>query len=306
MSTPNQKAPAKPAASKTLVNFAIGGMAGMMATCVIQPIDIVKVRLQVRGEMGSKNLSPFDVAKEIRADGGIKAFYKGLDSALVRQATYTTTRFGTYLNVSQYMERNLPEGKKTLSFAQKCIASLMAGAIGAIAGNPADLALIRMQTDKTLPVEERRNYKHVGDAFTRIVRHEGPQGLFKGVGPTMVRAMALNLGMLGPYDQAKEFFSKSMGDSKATNLLASACAGFLAAFLSLPFDNVKTKVQRMKKGPDGSYPYKGMMDCAKKTILKEGPLGFYTGFPTYYFRIAPHAMLVLLIADVLKAVLYAK
>jgi solute carrier family 25 oxoglutarate transporter 11 len=276
----------------------------MMATCIIQPVDIVKVRLQVRGEAGNKNLSPFDVVKELKAEAGIKGFYRGLDSALVRQATYTTTRFGVYLNVSQYMQNHLPEGQKNISFGQKCIASLLAGGIGAFVGNPADLALIRMQTDSTLPPDQRRHYKNVVDALTRIVREEGILELWKGVGPTMVRAMALNLGMLGPYDQAKEMLSKVMGDSLVTNLSASACAGFLAAFLSLPFDNIKTKLQRMKKQPDGTYPYRGMMDCAMKTIAKEGPLGFYTGFPTYYVRIAPHAMLTLLIGDVLKALLY--
>lgn len=276
----------------------------MMATCIIQPVDIVKVRLQVRGEAGNKNLSPFDVVRELKAEAGIKGFYRGLDSALVRQATYTTTRFGVYLNVSQYMQDHLPEGQKNISFGQKCLASLAAGAIGAFVGNPADLALIRMQTDHTLPPDQRRHYKNVVDALTRIVREEGILELWKGVGPTMVRAMALNLGMLGPYDQAKEMLSKVMGDSMVTNLTASACAGFLAAFMSLPFDNLKTKLQRMKKQPDGTYPYRGMMDCAMKTIAKEGPLGFYTGFPTYYVRIAPHAMLTLLIGDILKSLLY--
>jgi solute carrier family 25 (mitochondrial oxoglutarate transporter), member 11 len=287
-----------------MTNFAIGGIAGMCSTCIIQPVDIVKVRLQVRGEAANKNLSPFDVARELRAQAGIKGFYKGLDSALVRQATYTTTRFGVYLNVSQYMERNLPEGKKNISFGQKCIASLMAGAIGAFVGNPADLALIRLQTDSTLPEDQRRHYRNVGDAFTRIAREEGPTALWKGVGPTMVRAMALNLGMLGPYDQVKEMLTKVFGPSNATNLGASACAGFLAAAMSLPFDNVKTKLQRMRLNADGTAPYKGMIDCALQTIKKEGPLGFYTGFPTYYVRIAPHAMLTLLISDVLKGVLY--
>lgn len=287
-----------------MTNFAIGGIAGMCSTCIIQPVDIVKVRLQVRGEAGNKNLSPFDVARELRAQAGIKGFYKGLDSALVRQATYTTTRFGVYLNVSQYMERNLPEGKKNISFGQKCIASLLAGAIGAFVGNPADLALIRLQTDATLPEEQRRHYKHVGDAFTRIAREEGPTALWKGVGPTMVRAMALNLGMLGPYDQAKEMLTRVFGPSKTANLGASACAGFLAVVMSLPFDNVKTKLQRMRLNADGTAPYKGMIDCALQTVKKEGPLGFYTGFATYYVRIAPHAMLTLLISDVLKNMLY--
>jgi hypothetical protein len=39
---------------------------------------------------------------------------------------------------------------------------------------------------------------------SRIVRDEGIAGLFRGGGPTVVRAMALNMGMLASNDQAKE------------------------------------------------------------------------------------------------------
>ena len=43
-------------------------------------------------------------------------------------------------------------------------------------------------------------------------------------------------------------------------------------------------LQKMEKGPDGTYPYKSPVDCAMKTFTQEGPLKFYTGFPTYCFR----------------------
>ena len=42
------------------------------------------------------------------------------------------------------------------------------------------------------------------DALVRIVRDDGAAGLFRGAGPTVVRAMALNMGMLASNDQAKE------------------------------------------------------------------------------------------------------
>lgn len=35
------------------------------------------------------------------------------------------------------------------------------------------------------------------------------------------------------------------------------------------------------------------MDCALKTLRTKGPFEFYTGFPTYCVRIAPHAALTL-------------
>lgn len=83
----------------------------------------------------------------------------------------------------------------------KASCGLAAGGLGALIGTPADLSLIRMQADNTLPVEQRRNYKHVGDAFVRILREEGFTGLFKGAAPTITRAMALNMGMLASNDQ---------------------------------------------------------------------------------------------------------
>ena len=50
---------------------------------------------------------------------------------------------------------------------QKAVAGLTAGGLGALIGTPADLSLIRLQADSTLPPERRRNYKGVGDALVR-------------------------------------------------------------------------------------------------------------------------------------------
>jgi hypothetical protein len=62
--------------------------------------------------------------------------------------------------------------------------------------------------------------------------------------------------------------------------------------MSLPFDNVKTKMQKMTKNPDGTLPYNSFVDCAIKTARKEGLVRFWAGFPTYVVRIAPHVMIV--------------
>merc|ERR1712194_414128 len=118
--------------------------------------------------------------------------------------------------------------------------ALGAGGIAAVLGNPADLALIRMQSDSMLPVAERRNYSGVGHALSSIASQEGPAALFKGAVPTATRAMALNFGMLAFNAQAKEML-QGVG--------ASAIAGFAASAFSLPFDFVKTQIQKMKPDP---------------------------------------------------------
>jgi len=296
------KVPPKKSLWSTIEPFAIGGISGMTATCFIQPVDMVKVRIQIKGEQLAKSgqkgsVSPFVVVNEIRQSYGIKGFYKGLDSALARQIFYTTSRLGIYKTLFDLSKS--PDG--TVSGGKKALCAMTAGFLGSLIGNPADLALIRMQADTTLPVEERRNYKNVFDAFSRIIKEEGTLSLWRGCGPTVVRAVVLNLAMLAPYDEAKERLNKWSGtkDSMSTRLVASAIAGFLSSFCSLPFDNIKTKLQKMKPDAQGKLPYAGLADCFAKTTAREGITGLWVGFPTYYFRIAPHAMITLLIQDFL-------
>ena len=68
-------------------------------------------------------------------------------------------------------------------------------------------------------------------------------------------------------------------------LFNAGIAGFFASACSLPFDYVKTQMQKMKPDAQGKLPYTGAIDCALKTFKEGGPLKFYTGFPTFFVRI---------------------
>jgi solute carrier family 25 oxoglutarate transporter 11 len=49
----------------------------------------------------------------------------------------------------------------------------------------------------------------------------------------------------------------------------------------------------------GELPYRNMMDCFAKTVSKEGFWSLWVGLPTFYFRVAPHAMIAILAQDFL-------
>ncbi len=99
--------------------------------------------------------------------------------------------------------------------------------------------------------------------------------------------------------QAKELLEEAgfAKDGQAVVLGGALIAGFCAAACSLPFDFVKTRIQKMDKLPDGSYPYKSPIDCAVKTFREEGALKFYTGFPTYCLRYASRLRQICLVPD---------
>lgn len=50
---------------------------------------------------------------------------------------------------------------------------MVSGGIAALISCPAEVTLVRISNDSTLPVEMRRNYKGVADAFQRILKEEG-------------------------------------------------------------------------------------------------------------------------------------
>lgn len=223
----------------------------------------------------------------------------------MRQAIYATLRLGIYFNLSDYIKHNV-NGDANLTAFQKTYASLTAGAIGAFVGTPCDLVLVRMQSDKTLPEAERRNYRNVFDAFRRIVSEEGITTCWNGASPTIARAMSLNVAMLVTYDEAKERLTKLFGKNnpRAIMFAASMLSAVATSTVSLPFDNIKTKLQKMKRLPDGTFPYKGFVDCAIKTATREGVFGFWAGLPTYYFRVGPHAIITLLTSELLRKLMF--
>lgn len=280
-------------------DFLFGGISGMTATTIIQPMDSIKVKIQKIGESqeGSERPRISRVASSIYQREGVAGFYRGISSALFRQATYGTTRLGMY----KYLYNTIEQANGKVTLFQKAYSSLFAGFLASYVGNPFDLSLTRFQSDSELPKNQRRNYKSVFDALNQIVKSEGFTGLWRGAVPTVARTMAMNLSMLVTYDQVKEEMDKYFKgySDKGIKLTASAISGFVTASCSLPFDNIKTKLMSMTKNDKGSYQYSGFVDCMTQSIRKKGISGLYVGFPAYYLRVAPNAMITLLVQDAL-------
>lgn len=276
--------------------FVFGGISGICATSCIQPLDTIKVRIQLMGEgvKGGPRGSLIGTGSQIIKEEGFLALYSGYSAAVLRQAVYGTARLGLFRTFSDLLQH---DSHSPLPFYQKAACGLASGALGAVIGNPADLALVRMQADGSLPADQRRKYKGVIDALMRIVKEEGVTTLWRGSMPTVYRAMAMNCGMLATYDQSKEMLTPVVGTGTTNNLMASVISGVVAAVVTLPFDMIKTRIQRMHKNTEGKMPYKGVFDCGTKIVKNEGPFALWKGLGTFCVRVAPHACITLLVND---------
>jgi len=286
--------------AKTIEPFFCGGLAATGASCVIHPIDLAKVRMQLFGQLNpGKPVPNFPslLANMVKNEGA-SSVYKGIDAAIGRQMVYGTARIGLHRTFSdKLVEYN--EGKP-IGFLTKALSGMASGSIAVCIGTPFDIALVRLQSDSMAPEADRRNYKHALDALIRTTKEEGVGALYKGLGPNILRGMSMNVGMLACYDQAKEIVAKILDDPMTngprlpTKMGSSAIAGFTAALFSLPFDLIKSRLMAQTPDKAGKLPYAGIMDCAMQIAKKEGPTGFYNGFSAYYGRCAPHAMIILI------------
>lgn len=239
--------------------------------------------------------NPLKVAANVVRQDGLFGLYKGLSASLLRQATYSMTRFGVYGPVKDAIAG---KGKAPSAF-EKLASGMIAGAVGAIVGNPADLTMVRMQADGKAPAHLRYNYTSVGNGLARIVREEGVLNLWRGSQPTIVRAMLVTAAQLGAYDQFKFMLLhqfKLFDDNLKLHIVASLGAGFVAAVVTNPVDVVKTRLMNQGSAAapasnEAAVRYRGMLHCFSAIAKHEGLIGFYKGFTPNFLRLGPQTIM---------------
>jgi solute carrier family 25 oxoglutarate transporter 11 len=266
----------------------------MAATCFVQPLDLIKNRMQLAGAGGKERVTSLQVIKSVIKNEGFSGLYVGLSAGLFRQASYTTVRMGVY---SSLFDMYASDGKNP-SFFAKAGMGMTAGAVGAFVGTPAEVSLIRMTSDGRLPLAERRNYKNVFDALIRITREEGLLTLWRGCIPTIGRAMVVNAAQLASYSQAKQALLSTsyFKDNIMCHFVASMISGLVTTAASMPVDIAKTRIQNMKT-VNGVPEYKGAMDVLGKVVRREGVFALWKGFTPYYARLGPHTVLTFIFLE---------
>lgn len=104
----------------------------MLATCFVQPLDLLKNRMQLSGQGGGakEHKTSFHLLKSIVRNEGLFTLYTGLSAGLLRQATYTTTRLGIYT----WLFETFSKDGVAPNFVTKAALGMAAGVCGAFVG----------------------------------------------------------------------------------------------------------------------------------------------------------------------------
>jgi solute carrier family 25 citrate transporter 1 len=247
-----------------------GFLTGGTQAAITYPTEYVKTQLQLQSKTNPEYAGIIDCAKKTVADNGVKGLYRGAGVRIIGAGFQQMFRWGTYTNLTQvFRDEN---GK--LSQAHNVLCGLGAGVSEAV------FAVTPVETVKTRVTDDMRrgtgNYKGSGDAIVKIMKSEGPLGLYRGAFPTILK-QAANQAVRMPL-QVQIFGIISFGDeTKKQSPIYNGVAGFLAGcgsvLLTQPQDCVKSRMQ----GEEAKKLYKGTVDCAMQMFKQEGPAVFFSG-----------------------------
>lgn len=264
----------------------------MVACLVTHPLDLAKVRLQTASKPGQSLAS---MVYQIITKEGFFKIYSGLSASLLRQATYSTARFGIY----EFLKETYTEKYHTTPSTGILLPmSMVAGALGGLIGNPSDVVNIRMQNDSALPIEQRRNYRNAFDGIFRIIKEEKVSSLFRGLVPNLTRGVLMTASQVVTYDIAKNLLVDTLHldpSKKATHFNASLLAGLVATTVCSPADVVKTRIMNAKGASNGST-----ISILTSAVKTEGVGFMFRGWLPSFIRLGPHTIVTFLALEQLR------
>lgn len=272
-----------------------GSIGGVAEACCLQPMDVIKTRLQLDKMRKYKGI--IDCGRQIYTEEGVAALWKGLTPF----ATHLTLKYALRMGSNSVYQSQLRDENGKLSDGRRMLAGFMAGITEAlIIVTPFEVVKIRLQQQKGVSKE---NFKYKGPihcALT-VLREEGIRGMWSGATPTILRNGTNQMCLFWAKNIADAIlWSKQEGDGKILTPVQSMTSGFLAALLGPvatgPFDVAKTRLMAQTKTSEG-VRYKGFFDALVRIPAEEGIMAMWKGLLPRLLRIPPGQAIVWAVSD---------
>ncbi len=165
---------------KSFTNFFASGIARLIQGIAINPILVIKTRYEVVG-FNSYN-SIMGAFKHIRKEEGMRGFYSGLKTNLIKDVPASAVFYSLYeffkMEVNNFGIKNIQ--------MQALISSISSSVILIILTNPLDVIRTRQQY-QYFSVNSDHNYNGIIQGFNMIWKTEGLRGLLVGIIPRLIK-----------------------------------------------------------------------------------------------------------------------
>ncbi|XP_029918893.1 calcium-binding mitochondrial carrier protein Aralar1 isoform X1 [Myripristis murdjan] len=181
-----------------------GGCAGGSQVIFTNPLEIVKIRLQVAGEITT---GPRVSALSVIRDLGFFGLYKGAKACFLRDIPFSAIYFPCYAHTKAYLSDE--DGR--IGPGKMLFAGALAGMPAASLVTPADVIKTRLQVAARAG---QTTYSGLMDCFWKILREEGHRAFWKGAGARVFRSSPQFGVTLVTYELLQRWFYIDFGGQK--------------------------------------------------------------------------------------------
>lgn len=234
------------------------------------PSFSAQTQSQFAASKGAKPPGPIAIVRSTLAQNGVRGLYAGCSALVAGNALKAGVRFLSYDSIKLAVaDRTTGQ----LSLPRSVAAGFLAGLCeGAFAVTPSEAIKTRLIEDGKRPKAERL-YNGLLSGSAAIVRKEGIAGIYKGLGPTMMRQGANSAVRLTTYSTLRALGTRDGRKPGAIETFGmGAIAGIVTVYTTMPFDVVKTRMQSER-----ASQYRGVLDCATTIAKQEGVRNFWKG-----------------------------
>ena len=177
--------------------YAAGAFAGVANSVISGPIEHVRIRLQTQPHGADKRLysGPLDCVRKLAspAYGGglLRGLYRGEAVTVLREAQAYGVWFLTFEWLMNGDAARNAIARADIPTWKVAFYGGLAGEALWLASYPFDVVKSKMQTDG---FGSQQRYRSMRDAFAQTWRAEGMRGFWKGLAPTLLRAMPVSAG----------------------------------------------------------------------------------------------------------------
>ncbi|RKU47890.1 ADP/ATP carrier protein [Coniochaeta pulveracea] len=214
----------------TAVELSLGAVAGSLAQLFTIPIAVVTTRQQTQTKEKRKGM--IDTAREvIESEDGVSGLWRGMKASLVLVVNPAIT-YGAY----ERLKDGLFPGRTTLKPWEAFLLGAMSKALATIVTQPLIVAKVGLQS-KPPAVRQGKPFKSFVEVMQFIIEHEGVLGLFKGIGPQILKGFIVQ-GILMMTKERVELmfvlFVRYLQNIRAKQLAKAAQLASSAAGAKLP------------------------------------------------------------------------
>ncbi|CAI2375861.1 unnamed protein product [Moneuplotes crassus] len=265
--------------NKVLNDFIVGGVSAAISKTCVAPIERVKIILQVQAN--TKNLPAhkkydgiIDCFVKVTQKQGFWSLWRGNLINVMRYFPTQALNFACKEKFKQYLNPYNRKEEPVKFFAGNVLSGSAAGATSLCVVYPLDFARTRLAADSGK--EASREFIGFVDCLTKILKSDGPVGLYRGLPISLLGIVFYRGAYFGLYDTGHAFlFSSSKQDSFFKMWAFAQVTTTLANLFSYPLDTVRRRL--MMQSGEANKAYTGTMDCFNKIYQKEGPRGFFKG-----------------------------